>query len=312
MLCKSFDHIGITSMAEHGINNLQGSYLVTLIGLLFYIQGIQTLKILEFEVPATVNISQKLVELRCTFDMEGRNLFAVKWYKDDAEFYRYMPKMDPKKQHFNTTGISLDMALSDDNSVYLNRLQYSTSGQYRCEISTDGPDYHSKVLTKKLSVMALPPIGSPRIVVNKHVIAAGDNLEANCTIVSNPAATLIWYINGEKAESYLLNREERQLPDRERRQFRSLALKFNVAKSHFYDPAHFDKINITCQATIPNLDEVLTNAEMVNNLHKSPGYVAAQGSHYSGAMSTAFSGFWVRVLLMSTWSIVVISPMSFY
>ncbi|KAI5702841.1 hypothetical protein M8J75_004734 [Diaphorina citri] len=161
-------------------------------------EGIQCLKILKFEVPTTVNISQRLVDLRCAFDMEGRNLYAVKWYKDEAEFYRYMPKMDPKKQHFNTTGISLDMAISNNNTVYLNKLQYATSGSYRCEISTDGPDFHLVSQTKNLTVMALPPIGDPHIVINKQVIAENENLEANCTILSNPPADLVWYINDMK------------------------------------------------------------------------------------------------------------------
>lgn len=93
----------------------------------FCVSGIECLKILQFEVPQTVNISQKTVDLRCTFDMEGRNLFAVKWYKDEAEFYRYMPKMDPKKQHFNTTGISVDVSRKNFFPQYSNNYLYLVS-----------------------------------------------------------------------------------------------------------------------------------------------------------------------------------------
>lgn len=29
------------------------------------------------------------VELNCHFDMENEELYAVKWYKDEQEFFRY-------------------------------------------------------------------------------------------------------------------------------------------------------------------------------------------------------------------------------
>lgn len=45
------------------------------------------------------------------------------------------------------------MAISNNNTVYLNKLQYATSGSYRCEISTDGPDFHLVSQTKNLTVM---------------------------------------------------------------------------------------------------------------------------------------------------------------
>lgn len=51
-------------------------------------------------------------------------------------------------------------------------------------------------------IPALPPIGDPRIVINKQVIAENENLEANCTILSNPAAELTWYINDAKVRIY--------------------------------------------------------------------------------------------------------------
>lgn len=284
-------------MAEARIS--RRSCLAGIMWLLFYLQGVDSLKILKFQVPLSVNISQKLVDLHCRFDMEGRNLFAVKWYKDEAEFYRYMPNMDPKKQHFNTTGISLDMALSNNTTVYLNKLQYATSGSYRCEISTDGPDFHSVSRTKNLTVMALPPLGDPRILINKYVIGENENLEANCTTLSNPPAELTWYINDAKAESWLLNRWERQLQDSGRRYYRSLALKFTVNRLHFSTAD--DKINLTCAGVIPGYQEPLVTTRLVANLHKTS--VAAQGSHFRGAGDSAVHGLsWVRVLLLVTFS----------
>ncbi|KAI5738061.1 hypothetical protein M8J77_002551 [Diaphorina citri] len=100
------------------------------------------------------------------------------------------------------------------------------------------------------------------------------------------------------AESWLLNREERQLMDFGRRYHRSLALKFTVNKLHFLAPD--DKINLTCQAVIPNYEEPLVKTKLVSNLHKSHGYVAAQGSHYKGDAESAYRQSWDRFLLMAT------------
>lgn len=43
--------------------------------------------------------------LQCKFDMEGKTLYAVKWYKDEKEFYRFAPNEKPKLQVFPVKGI---------------------------------------------------------------------------------------------------------------------------------------------------------------------------------------------------------------
>ena len=35
------------------------------------------------------------VWLTCNYDLEGKLLYTVKWYLDEAEFYRYAPKKKP-------------------------------------------------------------------------------------------------------------------------------------------------------------------------------------------------------------------------
>ena len=36
--------------------------------------------------------------LRCSYDLEGSELYSVKWYKNGQEFYRFMPGMDDHTQ----------------------------------------------------------------------------------------------------------------------------------------------------------------------------------------------------------------------
>ncbi|XKL63713.1 hypothetical protein PGB90_006077 [Kerria lacca] len=47
--------------------------------------------------------------LECKFDLEGETLYAVKWYKDGNEFYRYLPKDTPHIQVFPLPGVHVDI-----------------------------------------------------------------------------------------------------------------------------------------------------------------------------------------------------------
>jgi hypothetical protein len=64
---------------------------------------------LSLKVPATADIFQP-VTLICEYDLESRNLYSVKWYKDECEFFRYMPDYEPQSQAFPTPGITLDVS----------------------------------------------------------------------------------------------------------------------------------------------------------------------------------------------------------
>ncbi|GBM14983.1 hypothetical protein AVEN_77328-1, partial [Araneus ventricosus] len=48
------------------------------------------------------------VVLTCDFDLEGETLYAVKWFHDGEEFYRYSPDEDPKAMFFPVRGIKVD------------------------------------------------------------------------------------------------------------------------------------------------------------------------------------------------------------
>ncbi|GBM14937.1 hypothetical protein AVEN_238921-1 [Araneus ventricosus] len=50
------------------------------------------------------------VVLTCDFDLEGETLYAVKWFHDGEEFYRYSPDEDPKAMFFPVRGIKVDVS----------------------------------------------------------------------------------------------------------------------------------------------------------------------------------------------------------
>ena len=68
----------------------------------------------DIDVPPHRVVGEK-AKLICKFDMEGDILYSVKWYKDDLEFYRFVPNDRPKLQVFPQKGIHVDV--SNLNSV---------------------------------------------------------------------------------------------------------------------------------------------------------------------------------------------------
>ena len=77
--------------------------------LCFAIAGIVSLTLNTIEVPPHKVVGDKAV-LICQFDMEGDTLYSVKWYKDDREFYRFVPNDRPRLQVFDTEGIQVDVS----------------------------------------------------------------------------------------------------------------------------------------------------------------------------------------------------------
>lgn len=64
-----------------------------------------SLRINKLNVPKNVSI-----ELECDYDLEGESLYSVKWYKDNHEFYRYIPNENPAVNIFPVNGIKVNVS----------------------------------------------------------------------------------------------------------------------------------------------------------------------------------------------------------
>ena len=65
---------------------------------------------MKLTVPAHRFIGDDAV-LTCKYDLEGEELYSVKWYKDGNEFYRYIPgERDQKVTVFNMPGVRVDVS----------------------------------------------------------------------------------------------------------------------------------------------------------------------------------------------------------
>ena len=49
--------------------------------------------------------------LSCYYDLEGEELYSVKWYKDGNEFFRFIPgERDQKVTVFSLPGVKVDVS----------------------------------------------------------------------------------------------------------------------------------------------------------------------------------------------------------
>ncbi|RWS18488.1 beat protein-like protein, partial [Leptotrombidium deliense] len=49
------------------------------------------------------------VWLNCSYDLETDQLYSIKWYRNDQEFYRYLPNDYPPAQVFTTKGLRVNV-----------------------------------------------------------------------------------------------------------------------------------------------------------------------------------------------------------
>ncbi|KAL3210908.1 hypothetical protein MRX96_036802 [Rhipicephalus microplus] len=95
-------------------------------------EGILGLRIVSLDVPQRVSVGREAL-LKCAYDLEGDLLYSVKWYKDDIEFFRYVPSDRPPGQYFEVNGIRVD-------------------GTYKCEVSADAPSFQTIFAEKMIRV----------------------------------------------------------------------------------------------------------------------------------------------------------------
>ncbi|XP_014255592.2 uncharacterized protein LOC106670091 [Cimex lectularius] len=170
--------------------------------------------------------------LECRFDLQGENLYSVKWYKDGHEFYRYVPRDIPPAQIFELPGVYVRLDKSNESEVRLENLTLRSSGKYRCEVSGEAPNFQTVSDHGDMITVALPEKG-PTIDGGRPRYQVGEMVDLNCTSgPSKPPAQLIWYINGAQANGTLL-RGPRTRVVKGGLEETTLGLEFRVERKHF-------------------------------------------------------------------------------
>lgn len=69
----------------------------------------RSLKDMRLSVPRAVRLGHS-VTLGCEYDLEDAALYSVKWYRNNEEFYRYVPKEEPPIRVFTSPGVTIDVS----------------------------------------------------------------------------------------------------------------------------------------------------------------------------------------------------------
>ncbi|XP_022249329.1 uncharacterized protein LOC111087334 [Limulus polyphemus] len=110
-----------------------------------------SLTIISLDVPETVPRGRE-VKLTCFYDLEGEKLYSVKWYRDDVEFFRFVPRDKPQQLYFPLEGIEVDFAKSNKQTICIQNVQAETGGKFRCEVSADAPFFKTAAAEKWMAV----------------------------------------------------------------------------------------------------------------------------------------------------------------
>ncbi|KAF5304562.1 hypothetical protein FQA39_LY09613 [Lamprigera yunnana] len=198
--------------------------------------------------------SRRIMELDCHFDMETEELYAVKWYKDDQEFFRYMPHQQPHVMSFPVSGVYLVPFSTDCGrqhcKLQLTKLnRHHSSGAYRCEISSEAPTFRLAAETHNVAVATLP-LERPKLEGLSEFYNEGDKLEANCSSSpSDPAPILTWYINDHQAQTHLLG--EMMIWDVDGLVSRLISIHFTVARK--FSREETDTVQLHCVSALPGV-----------------------------------------------------------
>ncbi|CAD6237742.1 GSCOCG00008328001-RA-CDS [Cotesia congregata] len=162
--------------------------------LLLLIAGATGLQNLKINVPPMAR-SGDAVSLSCIYDLQGP-LYTIKWYFNDNEFYRFVPKALPTQHSYSVNGMKVDIKNSDENGVTLINVSRELTGLYKCEVSEDMPTYHTAMKEQHMQVVDVPDT-DPVILVDKSRVEPNEILKANCTSgASHPAPNVTWTLNG--------------------------------------------------------------------------------------------------------------------
>ncbi|KAG9510311.1 hypothetical protein GZH46_01156 [Fragariocoptes setiger] len=155
----------------------------------------EAIYIIGLDMPRYVTYGDS-VELACLYELQDDVLYAVKWYKDEQEFFRHVQHDWPHGQYIQMDGVTVDLDNSNAISVYLINVTFKTGGIYRCEVSTDAPSFATVAAAKYLNVAYWPEEASPTLTTMTRFYKMDETAQLECsTSGSRPAAQISWSIH---------------------------------------------------------------------------------------------------------------------
>ncbi|KAK4290295.1 hypothetical protein Pmani_036793 [Petrolisthes manimaculis] len=181
--------VRVWEVYEGEVRNILGQY------------GVGGLRITRVGVPSPVVVGED-GWLECEFVEEGENVYALKWYLGLEEFYRWTPAETPSVRTFPVRGkpMVVDGAVSNRGRVRFSGITLGATGVFRCEVSAEGPSFHTESEVATMTVVDLPD-EKPRLTGVRESYHLHQDVRINCTSPrSQPPATLTFYVNNQPAD----------------------------------------------------------------------------------------------------------------
>ncbi|XP_043205136.1 uncharacterized protein LOC122372253 [Amphibalanus amphitrite] len=249
--------------------------------------GVSAVRMIKTHFPSHV-VMGKSMNMTCDYDPEGERVYQVKWYKDDNEFYTYIPGSSAKT--YDTTGMNIDnidMELSGAKSVVIHDVDLRMEGRYGCEITMDS-SFDTVIGVGDVMIVALPQRGPNITGLFLDSMDEGDRVWANCTSYrSRPAAQLTWYINGARSDNASLRWYPEQVDPSGLRNV-TLGLDFRLRGSHFGSTG---LVMLKCTAEIETVFYQSANVRIVSR-------TMAMRSPFGKGSALALSGSSASLLLL--------------
>ncbi|CAG2103736.1 unnamed protein product [Medioppia subpectinata] len=253
--------------------------LLLLLLLLICAENIISLRLIMLDVPSPSYVGES-VELTCSYDLGDDRLYSVKWYKNDVEFYRYVPKDWPPGQFLPMPGIRVDLSRSGKNSVYLKQVDIHSAGLYRCEVSAEAPSFVTAEGQKVLEVTVLPMTG-PSITGSRAKYKVGDIVYLLMNVLQTGSEYETMYSTTLHSDGLETS---------------SLSLKFIANEKHFRSG---NNMRLKCTATISRMytmsNEALAAADVkTSGLHISENLSQVRDTASSIARMNSKWNIWLN------------------
>ncbi|GJQ73278.1 hypothetical protein Trydic_g13650 [Trypoxylus dichotomus] len=216
----------------------------------------EALRLTSMSAPRLIDYKDDM-ELDCHFDMGNEELYAVKWYKDDHEFFRFMPHQIPNELSYPVNGVYVEKEGThcDMHSCHVrltNLVRNDSSGAYRCEVSSEAPAFRLASETHNVTVAALPT-QKPILSNIDGSYFVGDILSVVCdSPPSDPPQQLTWYINDQQVpDTILRDVKPSAAPNPHGLQVKSLQLRFVIESQH----SKSGSIVLKCVSAFPGVKE---------------------------------------------------------
>ncbi|KAK9736458.1 CD80-like C2-set immunoglobulin domain [Popillia japonica] len=208
-----------------------------------------SLKSLFIKVPEIVK-SGDTVTLSCEYDLEQAALYTIKWYRNNVEFFRFVPKESPPFRAFPLSHVNVDISASGPTKVTLTDVSKEMTGDYICEVSADAPSFHTEIKRAHMVVAELPS-EMPMLSIEPKKVEIGKKIKAECRSPNSfPPAKLTWYINDDEIseDTNEIKIYTIQNASEQNQELRSAKSKIEIVANHSFFTS--GQMSLKCEARI--------------------------------------------------------------